>query len=72
MRLVAHGFEDLNLNIVRTDSPTSGRENARLLFYIIASFDWGINTIDIRAAFLQGKPTERGVFLKPPKEAQTR
>ena len=71
VRLVAHGFEDLNLNIVRTDSPTSGRENARLLFYIIASFDWGINTIDIRAAFLQGKPTERGVFLKPPKEAQT-
>ena len=70
-RLVARGFEGLNLNIVRTDSPTCGRENLRLLFCIIASFDWGINTIDIRAAFLQGKPIERDVFLKPPKEAQT-
>ena len=50
-RLVAREFEDLNLNIVKADSPTCGRENLRLLFCIIASFDRSINTIDIRAAF---------------------
>ena len=27
--------------------------------------------MDIKAAFLQGKPIERNVYLKPTKEAQT-
>ena len=27
--------------------------------------------MDIKAAFLQGKPVERKVYLKPPKETRT-
>ena len=33
---------------------------------------WKINTMDINSAFLQGKPIERDVYLKPPKEAHTK
>ena len=31
-----------------------------------------INTMDIKSVFLYGKPIERDVYLKPPKEAHTR
>ena len=51
--------------------PICGRENLRILFCIIASLGWDINNLDIKAVFLQGKPIERNVYLKPPKEAQT-
>ena len=51
-RFVVHGFEDLDINVVRKDSPTCGREDLRKLFCIIASFGWYINTMDIKAAFL--------------------
>ena len=30
---------------------------------------WKINSIDIKSAFLQGKPIDRKVYLKPPQEA---
>ena len=31
---------------------------------------WKINSIDIKAAFLQGKSIDRDLYLKPPKEAE--
>ena len=34
-----------------------------------ANNDWIIRCLDIKSAFLQGKPINRTVFLKPPKEA---
>ena len=30
------------------------------------------NTVDIKSAFLQGKPIERDVYVKPSKEAHTK
>ena len=71
-RLVARGFEEIDSHCIRKDSPTCGKENLRLVFVFISMYDWKINTIDIRAAFLQGNPIEREVYLKPPKEAQTK
>ena len=39
---------------------------------VIASKEWEINSLDIKAAFLQGKALTRDVYLKPPREANMR
>ena len=59
-------------NTIRKDSPTFGRENLRLILLISNLNGWKINTMDIKSAFLQGKPIERDVYLKPPKKAHTK
>ena len=70
--LVACGFEEIDSNCIRKDSPTCGKENLRIIFLFIGTNDWKINTMDIRAAFLQGNPIDRDVYLKQPKEAHTK
>ena len=67
-RLVARGFEE-DKSELRTDSPTCMRETLKIGLGIAASKKWTINSIDIKAAFLQGKPITRDLYLKPPKEA---
>ena len=69
-RLVARGFEELNTEF-RTDSPTICKENLRLVSTIAVSNSWKIHSMDIKAAFLQGCPIDRDVFVQPPKEANT-
>ena len=67
-RLVARGFED-DIEGVRTDSPTINKESLRLAYIVIAGKKWEIHSLDIKAAFLQGNPVSREVYLKPPREA---
>lgn len=67
-RLVARGFQE-NVDDLRTDSPTCMKETMRLVLFLASSMKWKINSIDIKAAFLQGKPINRRLYLKPPKEA---
>ena len=66
-RLVAKGFQE-DIDIFK-DSPTCSKEGLRLSLHVIASNNWMINSIDIKAAFLQSKPIEREVFVKPPPES---
>ena len=66
-RLCARGFEETET--FRTDSPTCSREGIRLVLMTVASKKWKLNAIDVKTAFLQGKPIERNLFLRPPKEA---
>ena len=66
-RLLASGFEESHQ--IRTDSPAGGKEILRIFLSIMASKNWKCNSIDIKAAFLQGDNFERDVFLRPPKEA---
>ncbi|XP_057309994.1 uncharacterized protein LOC130647993 [Hydractinia symbiolongicarpus] len=68
-RLVAQGFEDFKKPI-QTDSPTCTKESLRLMLSILACKEWDCNSIDIKAAFLQEKPIEKDIYLKPPKEFQ--
>lgn len=70
-RLVARGFEE-DSSQIRADSPTCMRETIRIMLTLASSYKWNVSTIDIKAAFLQGKPIERDVFLKPPKEAASK
>lgn len=66
-RLVARGFEE-NLHDHRTDSPTCAKDSLRVALTLIAAHGWNCNSIDIKAAFLQGESIDRDIYLKPPKE----
>ena len=67
-RLVARGFEENMVDEHRRDSPTCTKDSLRLMFTVVASNSWKCNSIDIKAAFLQGNKIERDIFVKPPKE----
>lgn len=68
-RLVCRGFEEDSEGI-RTDSPTCYKDTLRVATSIISAKEWEINSLDVKAAFLQGKELERDIFMKPPKEAK--
>ena len=65
-RLVVRGYEEIEKN--RSDSPTCSKDNIRMLLAVAVSKDWKVQSLDIKAAFLQGNPIERSVLIKPPKE----
>lgn len=65
-RLVARGFEEDTA--VQVDSPTCSKEVLRLASTLMMTKGWNCNSIDVRAAFLQGKQLERDVFVEPPPE----
>lgn len=67
-RLVARGFEEKLGNEFRKDSPTCTKDSLRITLSLVPSFGWKCNSIDIKAAFLQGKSIEREIFVRPPKE----
>ena len=67
-RLVARGFQEC-VDDLRVDSPTCMRESLKVLMCLAISKGYILNSIDIKAAFLQGKNIDRVVFLKPPPEA---
>ena len=68
-RLVLKGYQEDDS--FRTDSPACKRESVRLALAILATSKWKLRSIDFKTAFLQGKPIERVVHVKPPKEAKT-
>ena len=66
-RLVIRGYEEQDSEI-RSDSPTCSKDNIRLALGIAAGNEWVVHSLDVKAAFLQGKAIEREVYVKPPKE----
>ena len=67
-RLVVRGFEEQEE--LQKDAPTASKTSLRIAFGFAMDNDWEIETIDIRAAFLQSQQIEREVYVTPPKEAQ--
>ena len=43
----------------------------RAVFSVVAQKGWKINSMDIKAAFLQGENIKRELFILPPPEAKT-
>ena len=68
-RIVCRGFEE-DSSRLRTDSPTCTKESLRIVLTFIAAYGWVCKSLDVRAAFLQGFPIERDVFLKPPSDIE--
>ena len=65
-RLVARGFEE-ELEDLPTDSPTCAKDTLRVALTAISANKWTCHSLDVKAAFLQGDPINRDVFIKPPK-----
>ena len=65
-RLVARGYEELESDV--SDAPTSTKSSKSIFFVLAASFKWKIESIDVTAAFLQADPTNRDIWIKPPKD----
>ena len=64
-RLVVKGFtEDLPRH--EKESPVVTREVIKVFLSIAANSCWSPKSIDIKTAFLQGKPLQREIFVKPP------
>ena len=66
-RLVARGFEE-DWKDDPKDSPTCNKDSLRLALMVMSSFRWKCNSLDVKAAFLQGERIKRDVWLKPPRE----
>ena len=66
-RLTVRGDQEDKSNI-RKDSPTIRKSNVKIFCAVAAKEGWNIKSIDGTAAFLQGAPIERDVFVLPPKE----
>ena len=66
-RLVARGFEEVGE--IRNDSPTCMKESIPVALYVMVYKEWMCQSLDLKAAFLQGKTIDRNVFIKPPPEA---
>ncbi|XP_066911985.1 uncharacterized protein [Clytia hemisphaerica] len=69
-RLVARGFEEDSS--FQVNSPTCSKEALRLASTLMMTNGWKCNSIDVRAAFLQGKQIDRDVFIKPPPEVENK
>ena len=65
-RLVVRGYEEMEA--IRSDSPTCSKDSVRMLLAVAVSKDWHLHSLDVKAAFLQGKQIERDIYIKPPKE----
>ena len=70
--MVACGSEKGQSRLNRNSSTTCTKDSFRILLSVLSSFQWKIHSIDIKSAFLQGKPLDRDVYLLPPKEANTK
>ena len=70
-RLVVKGFEKVRKDEILKDSPTYSKENLLVVFSAIAQKKWKLNSLGIKAAFLQGENIDRELYVLPPKEANT-
>lgn len=61
-RLVARGFEELQVSALQKDSPTCATESLRLLVAVICQRQWTLNSMDIKSAFLQGTALSRELY----------
>ena len=70
-RLVVLGYLDPQITELPRDAPTLGRHTRMLVLQLIASMSWSLQSFDISAAFLQGKPQEgRIIGLEPVPELE--
>ena len=67
-RLVVKGFQDPDIGIVSSDSPTMTRDARMLLLQTVASKRWVVQSFDITTAFLRGKSDERELAMEAPAE----
>ena len=65
-RLVVRVFEEQLLEHV--DSPTGDKCSSRILLTLAKAHSWKVESMDIKAAFLQSQKLDKTVFVKPPRD----
>ena len=56
--------------LIQANSPTCSKEAIQLISTLLASKGWVCSSIDVKTAFLQGKETDRDIFIEPPPECE--
>eukprot|EP00435_Cladocopium_sp_Y103_P005105 s4875_g1.t1 len=64
-RLVVRGYQDPQVGLVQTDSPTLSRDARMVLLQTVSSQKWRLQNFDIRTAFLRGKSDGRELAMHP-------
>ena len=67
-RLIIPGHRDPQLGLYRTDAPTTSGLAVLTCAAIAASLEWPGEVFDVHTAFLSGKPIDREVYVRAPKE----
>lgn len=65
-RLVVRGYEEMFKD--KAASPTVDKSNLRIFFAITAAKGWILESLDIKAAFIQSDMIDREVYLRHPKD----
>ena len=69
-RLVIRGFQDPEVGVVSTESPTLSRDGRMMIFQAVSSLRWELQSFDIKTAFLRGRADERQLAIYPVPEFQ--
>ena len=67
-RLVVKGFQDPDIGVLNSDSPTLTRDSRMLLLQTISSKRWVVQSFDITTAFLRGRSDDRELAMEAPSE----
>ena len=70
-RLVVKGFQDPDIGVLCSDSPTLTRDARMLLLQTVSSKNWVIQSFDITTAFLRGKSDNRELAMEAPPELRS-
>ena len=65
-RIVVPGHLDQDLGSFRNDAPTAPQLALFMTFTAAATFKWKLKSFDVEAAFLNGVPLERLLYVRPP------
>jgi transposase InsO family protein len=68
-RLCMRGDKELDVDKIRSDSPTAHKDTLKLALSIAANEEFEVISGDIKSAFLQGRCLDCDVFVIPPAEA---
>ena len=69
-RLVIRGFQDPEVGLISTKSPTLSRDGRMMILQTVSSLKWQVQSFDIKTAFLRGKADERELAVYPVPEFQ--
>ena len=64
-RLCIRGDLERNKASIRSDSPTAAKETLKIALMIAANEGFGIKSIDIKSAYLQGNDLNRDIYVQP-------
>ena len=68
-RLCIRGDLEKEKEMVRSDSPTVGKDTLKMALSIAANEGFTVKSGDIKSAYLQGLDLQRQIYVKPPPEA---